>query len=303
MTKFLMAALVLGSSIAQAAPGHHGGRDRRPSRPRPPISSEYGDVQLERLSTGDPVATNDGYTGTVIGIFGDRDVSVKTSYGNKTYERRNVAGPGCSLRACDGQAGYSRDGYTGTIIGIFPSGAVSLKTSYGVKMYERIDLAAAGCAGAICDGDTVSTRDGYNGTVSGVFPNSDISIKTSYGQKVYPYNDVAAPSQGPIGRHDGIDRDPRTGEQAYSHDGYTGTVIGVMGNGDVSLKTSYGNKTYSRGNIAVEGCFRRVCSGDQVATRDGYNGVVSGIFPSGAVSIKTSYGQKMYAYDDVAAPR
>lgn len=258
------------------------------------------DVQLKRLRVGDQVVTSTGSIGTVAGIFSDRDVSVKIGYSNLTFNRKDVAGAGCSARACDGDSATTRTGSQGEILGVFPSGDVAIKVGYSALKFARANIAIEGCVGSICSGDQVTTRTGSSGTVNGIFENGDISVKIGYSNLTFKFKDVSSSYNPPYPNGNSINRLPSVGETVFTSTGSQGEVAGVFANGDISVKIGYSNLTFNRENIAVSGCHRRLCSNDSVVTRTGSSGTLNGFFVDGSVSVKIGYSNLKFPYDSVA---
>ena len=111
-------------------------------------------------------------------------------------------------------------------------------------------------------------------------------------------------------RHDdnGIERGldhygPNIGDTVWTASGLEGRVEAIFPNGILSVKIGYANYNYDRSQLAVQGCFRRLCSGEEVITTSGLQGRINGVFPSGQYSVRIGYANYTYAYDQLASQR
>lgn len=252
------------------------------------------------VHSGDTVYTNDGYTATVNGVFGNGNISIRIGSSNYNYTRENLAVRACGQFACNSDTAYTRDGYTVTVNGVFPNGDLSVKIGSSNYKYVADNIASKLCNWNVCAGDQAVTNDGYSVTVNGIFPDGDVSVRIGSSNYTYDAANVASSTKRPsYPSHDPF-RMPSPGEAAFTNDGYSATLSGVFADGSVSVKIGSSNYKYSRENIALTGCYGVFCSNDQAVTDDGYNVTVNGFFMNGDLSVRIGSSNYRYSYNRVA---
>lgn len=110
------------------------------------------------------------------------------------------------------------------------------------------------------------------------------------------------------GRDGGVERGftpygPNIGDTVWTSAGLEGRVEAIFPNGMLSVKIGYANYNYDRSQLAVQGCFRRLCSGEEVITTSGLNGTINGVFPNGQLSVRIGYANYTYQYEQLASQR
>jgi len=261
-------------------------------------------IILDRLRAGDEVMTSGGSIGTVNGVFGDRDISVRIGYSNYTFSRDQVAGGGCSSGACTGDQVYTSGGSVGKVVGIFPNGDTGLLIGYSGYRMTRANVAIKGCFRHICSDDNVTTRGGSSGVVAGVFPSGEFSVLIGYTYYKLSADNLASERPPRPPRPDSsTNRMPVTGEKVFTTGGSEGVIVGVFNRDEFSVRIGYTNYTLKRSVLAVEGCSRRLCSGDKVITRGGSEGEVVAFFIDGDASVRIGYTLYKMIPDDLAQTR
>ena len=255
------------------------------------------------LKSGDKVWIRNGQTGTINGIFPNGDLSVLVNYSNQVFKRDDLATPGCfKKKGCTDDKVWLRNGLTGIINGIFPNGDVSVLANYSNQVFKQGDLATVGCFLRLCSGQSVMTKSGASGVVNGFFTDRNVSVLVNYSNQIFDIRDLAyqsSPDYGHNSKHD-YRRAVRNGEKVWLANGLSAVVNGVFSNGDISVVVNYTNKTAHRTEIAIEACFRDICSGNTVFTRNGLRGVVQGIYYNGEIAVLINYSIQRWKYEDLA---
>ncbi len=90
------------------------------------------------------------------------------------------------------------------------------------------------------------------------------------------------------------------GATVWTEGGSRGTVEAIFPDGMISVKIGFSNYQYNQNQLAVVGCYRRMCSEDKVITNGGSVGIVNGVFPRGKFSIRIGFSNYTYSYEHLA---
>jgi hypothetical protein len=102
-----------------------------------------------------------------------------------------------------------------------------------------------GCTDGFCIDDTVITKNLSSGKVVGYFNNGDVVVYIQY------YGNSRHTSDS-IGVTHGCTRDFCVGDTVIAPDNASGTIVGLMANGEVVVYIQYyGNRSYRTDQLAV----------------------------------------------------